>query len=367
MMERVRVGVIGTSGYAQVSHLPRIASHPQAELAAVCGRDRDRTTDVGKKYAIPQVYTDYRRMIEQGDLDAVVISTPDDLHYEMAMAALDAGLHVLCEKPLALNAEQAQEMFSKAEAAGVVHMVCFTYRWLPHYRYLRHLIDQGYVGRCYHCRLEYVGGHARQGHGGWRFDRQRASGVLGDLGSHMVDMARWCVGEIMRVSAHLGNYAGGTDTGSASDAALLAVELEGGAQGVIQVSAVAHTGEQGQEQRVVLYGDAGTLQVYGSATGAKVRGIRDGEERWQELPIPDELWAGVNREQPFVPQVLELFYRQPVGDRQFVDAILSGTPVSPSFLDGLRVQEVLDGAIAAHEQRCWVPIKGRLGIGAGMW
>ena len=364
MMERVRVGVIGTSGYAQVSHLPRMASHPQADLVAVCGRDRDRAIEVGTKYAIPQVYTDYRQMIEQEGLDAVVISTPDDLHYEMAIAALDAGLHVLCEKPLALDRKQAQEMLAKAEDAGVVHMVCFTYRWLPHYRYLRHLLDLGYVGCCYHCRLEYVGGHARQGHSGWRFDRQRASGVLGDLGSHMIDLARWCVGEIVRVSAHLGNYAERVDSGGASDAALLAVEFEGGAQGVIQVSAVAHTGEQGQEQRVVLYGDAGTLQVYGSATGAKVRGIRDGEQCWQDLPIPDELWAGVNQEQPFVPQVLELFCRQPVGDRQFVDAILSGARVTPSFLDGLRVQEVLDGAIASHEQGRWVQVGGGTESGA---
>jgi predicted dehydrogenase len=174
------------------------------------------------------------------------------------------------------------------------------------------------------------------------------------------------VGEIVRVSAHLGSYAQGTDAGSASDAALLAVEFAGGAQGVIQVSAVAHTGEQGQEQRVVLYGDAGTLQVYGSATGAEVRGIRDGEDRWQDLPVPDELWAGVNREQPFVPQVLEIFCRQPVGDRQFVDAILSGTGVSPSFLDGLRAQEVLDGALASHERRCWVTIGGGTGAGAGV-
>jgi predicted dehydrogenase len=133
-MDRLRVGVIGTSGYTQVSHLPRIASHPRAELAAVCGRDLDRTNEVAQKRGIRGVYTDYREMIARGDLDAVVVSAPDDLHYEMTMEALDAGLHVLCEKPLASNAAQARQMLDKAEEAGVVHMVCFTYRWLPHYR-----------------------------------------------------------------------------------------------------------------------------------------------------------------------------------------------------------------------------------------
>ena len=88
-------------------------------------------------------------MIEKGDLHAIEIITPDDLHYPMTMDALDAGLHVLCEKPLALNAAQAKEMYEKAEAAGVVHMTFFTYRWLPHYRYLKELVDEGYVGRCF--------------------------------------------------------------------------------------------------------------------------------------------------------------------------------------------------------------------------
>ncbi len=356
MGERVRVGVIGTSGYAQVSHLPRIASHPRAELAAVCGRTRERAEQVATQFGVQQVYADYREMIEKGNLDAVIVSTPDDLHYPMTMDTLDAGLHVLCEKPLALNAAQAREMLAKAEDAGVVHMVCFTYRWLPHYRYLRHLLDAGRVGRCYHCRFEYVGGQMRQGSSGWRFDRQRASGVLGDLGSHMIDMARWCVGEIVRVSAHLGAYCAPAD--AASDAALLAVEFEGGAQGVIQVSAVAHTGEQGQEQRVVLYGEAGTLHVYGSATKAEVKGIRADEECLQDLPVPDELWTGVNREQPFVPQVLELFCRQPVADRQFIDAILEGAPVTPSFADGLKAQEAMDAATVSHEQERWVPVAG---------
>src|SRR5262245_49187467 len=119
MGEKVRVGVVGTSWYADWMHLPNLKSHPHAEVAAICGRNPERAAEMAGKYAIPSVFTDYREMIEKGRLDAVVVSTPDDLHYPVTMAALEAGLHVLCEKPMALNAEQAREMEEKAKAAGV--------------------------------------------------------------------------------------------------------------------------------------------------------------------------------------------------------------------------------------------------------
>jgi predicted dehydrogenase len=145
---------------------------------------------MAQKYAIPQVYADYRAMIEHGNLHAVVVSAPDDLHYPIVMTALDAGLHVLCEKPLALNADQAKAMYDKAQAMGVKHMIFFTWRWMPHVQYLRHLIDTEFVGRCFQCHFRFLGGWGRDGEYGWRFDRQRANGVLGDLGSHMIDFAR---------------------------------------------------------------------------------------------------------------------------------------------------------------------------------
>ena len=130
-------------------HLPNLESHPLAELAAICGRHHIRTEEMAHKYDIPLVFTDYREMIEKGDLDAVVVATPDDLHYQMTMAALDARLHVLCEKPLALNSGRARQMYEKAEAVGVKHMVFFTYRWWPFYRYFKQLVEEGYIGHCY--------------------------------------------------------------------------------------------------------------------------------------------------------------------------------------------------------------------------
>ena len=110
---KVRVGVIGTSYFTQMLHLKSLESHPRAEISAICGRNRDRAEELAVEYGIPQVFTDYREMIEQGNLDAVVVAAPDDLHFPMTIAALDAGLHVSCEKPLARTVDHAQQMLDK--------------------------------------------------------------------------------------------------------------------------------------------------------------------------------------------------------------------------------------------------------------
>src|SRR5688572_3532107 len=131
MAERVRIGVIGTSGWADFGHLPGLKAHPGAELVAICGRDRDSGEGMARTYDIPRVFTDYRDLIARGDLQALVVVTPDDLHHPIVMEALAAGVHVLCEKPLALTVDQAREMYDAAEAAGVRHLVNFSYRWFP--------------------------------------------------------------------------------------------------------------------------------------------------------------------------------------------------------------------------------------------
>jgi predicted dehydrogenase len=364
MSDQVRVGVVGTSWWADMMHLPSLKSHPRAQIAAICGRRGDRAGEMAHKYAIPRVFTDYREMIAQGNLDAAVIVTPQDVHYPMVMEALDAGLNVLCEKPMALNARQAREMVEKADAAGVVHMIFFTYRWMPYYRYLRTLIDDGYIGRCFHCHIRYLGGYGRRGQYGWKYDRSRANGILGDLGSHMIDLARWLFGDIAGVSAHLGIYVDrtrpdGQPFDPANDSAALLLEFENGAQGIIQLSAMAHTADRGQEQHVVLHGEGGTLEVDvhhgGPDAGAGLRGARHDSGRFETLPVPDDFWGDVDRSD-FLSSFLSVFRKQSVGDRLFIDAILEGRQGSPSFHDGLKAQEVMDAAIESHEQGVWVSL-----------
>src|SRR5215212_5970412 len=182
MSHPLRVGGVGTSWWADWMHLPSLKSHPDVQLSAICGRDRARAEAMATKYGIPQVFTDYRDLIEQGNLQALIVSVPDDLHYAITIDALAAGLHVLCEKPLASNAKQAREMYEKAEMASVKHMVLYTYRWLPQYQYLHELAAQGFLGRCYQADLHFRMDYGRDGRYKWRFDRRRANGVLGDLG-----------------------------------------------------------------------------------------------------------------------------------------------------------------------------------------
>jgi predicted dehydrogenase len=356
MSDRVRVGVVGTSWFADLMHLPNLKSHARAELSAICGRSRTRAEELAAKYAIPHVFTDYREMIAHGNLQALIVVTPDDLHYPITMAALDARLHVLCEKPLALHAAHARAMYEKAEAVGVKHMVFFTYRWLPIYRYVRQLLDQGYLGRCFHCHIRYVGDYGRAGQYGWRFDKQRSNGILGDLGSHMVDLARWYVGDIAQVCGQFTTFVerpglNGQHLDPANDAALVAVQFVNGAQGMIQVSAVAHVGERGQEQHVVLHGEEGTLEVNFTFAGAEIRGVHGGEKQFRSLTIPDELWGDVDRN-----NLLDPFLKQSIGTRLFIDAIIEDRPAVPTFYDGYQAQVVIDAAIESQERGQWVTI-----------
>jgi len=360
MTEKVRVGVVGTSGYADWMHLSNLKSHQQAEITAICGRNRDRAQEMADKYDVPRVFTDYLDMIRHGDLQALVVATPDDLHYPITMAALDAGLHVLCEKPLALSAAQAREMYEKAEAMGVKHMTFFTYRWLPGFQYARELIEQGYLGRPYQCHIRYLARASRDDQYQWRFDGQRSCGTLGDFGSHMIDLARWYVGDIARVCAHLSTFVersgpDGTRLQAVNDAALLLLEFRNGAQGAIQLSTVAHVGDRFQQQHVILHGEAGTLELdFTWVWGWTLRGARSDEEQIRPLAVPPHLWEDDDPDTSFGERAAGLFRQRSIGTRLFIDGILEGHSVSPSFLEGLKVQEVIDAAIESHRSACWV-------------
>jgi predicted dehydrogenase len=361
MTQTVRVGLIGTSWWMDMAHLPTMRADPRVAMVAICGRNAERAQEIADKYAIRAVFTDYHDMIARADLDAIVIATPDDLHCEMTMVALDAGLHVLCEKPLALNATDARAMYDKAEAQGVCHMTYFTWRWMPHYRYMRELIEQGALGRLYHAQFSFLMGGGRDPAYAWRFDRARANGVLGDLGSHMFDLARYLVGDIARVSAHLACHVqregvDGRPVEPANDSAMALVEFVDGAQGTVQVSVVARVADPYFEQQVVLHGEAGSMKADLTIRGGPQLQIAKGDEPWQLMTIPDYYWEGVDTSQPFFDQLIMLFSQQQIGCRLFVDGILEKRSVVPGFYEGWKAQQVIDAAIASSEQRCWVEV-----------
>ncbi len=352
---KVRVGVVGTSTHAETMHIVPLLSHPGSELVALCGRRRGHTEEVARKHGVPGAYTDYQEMIGSGILDAIVVAGPDDTHHDVAMAALEVGLHVLCEKPLALTVDQAREMRERADAAGVVNMVYHTWRWLPHARFVKRLLDEGYLGRLFEVSLSYVADYGLEPSYAWRFDRARANGVLADLGSHMIDLARYFAGGVGAVSADLATYVErpgpeGRTYETANDSAQLTLGMQSGARAVIHVSAVASVGSVGQEQRITLVGERGTVEAFYPSPGFLVRSALRGED-WRTLEIPADILAGVDPADPF-----EVFVRQSVGDRAFVDAILEGRRGEPDFADGLRVQEIIGAAIESAASGCVVAI-----------
>src|SRR5262249_38052385 len=152
---------------------------------------------------------------------------------DMVMAALDAGLHVLCEKPVALNARDAKKMYEKARAANVKHMVMYSWHWLPPVRRIKQLMDSGYVGQVYHGYFHWLASYGRGKSYAWWFDADRANGILGDLGSHMIHLAYWLVGDVAAVAAHLGFHitrdgSDGKPPHAANDSALVTLEHANG-------------------------------------------------------------------------------------------------------------------------------------------
>ncbi|WP_299447771.1 Gfo/Idh/MocA family protein [uncultured Phycicoccus sp.] len=357
MREQVRIGLIGTSDWADGFHLPAVASHESGGVVAICGRDRQRAEALAEKHGVPGVYTDYRAMIDQAPLDAVIVATPEDLHHPMTMAALEAGKHVLCEKPMAFSTAESQEMLDAAEAAGVKHMIQFTNRGLPHYRFVKQLLDDGYVGEPYQAYFSWptgwfpdsdIAGHR------WAFDARRAKGAASELGAHMIDLARWFLGDVVRVSATLRNFVemldeDGTPMENANDSAYLLLDFVGGAHGAVHVGSPNITGDDLHHsgQVVVISGSDGTLEArcdpWTDPGVSEIRGLRRGASGAATLTIPDTYLDGADPDDMF-----EVFMSQSIGPRLFIDAIIHDLAVSPSFSDGHAVQRIIDAAVASN-------------------
>jgi predicted dehydrogenase len=361
MAGKVRVGVIGTSWWTDLMYVPSFNSHPGAEVTAVSGRDATRAGEIAAKFGGAHVFTDYRALIGSGLVDAVVVATPDDLHHDMTMAALDAGLHVLCEKPLAMNAGAARAMHAKAVARRVKHMVLFTWRWQPHWRYAKHLVETGYVGRPRLARFHFIGNFALDPGYKWRFDGRRANGVTGDLGSHMIDFVEWYLGPATRVMADLRVFVDQSATATpapapVNDAGLLIFEMANGARAEVHVSAASELGDEGVRVGVSLYGDEGSVEMehtyFGVHAGVTMRGVKKGEAHFERLTVPEAfLEGGVDPNALFDP-----YLKQPAGPRLFIDCILRDEPAKPDFGTGVRVQEIVDAALRSDAERRWVAL-----------
>ncbi len=350
-INRVRVGIVGPGWWADTMYAPVLATCPDAAATAVYARNRRRAEDFAEAHGIPHVFGDIGELCASGEVDAVIVASANKTHHPFTVTALDAGLHVLCEKPLAVTAAEADDLAERARQAGLTCYVPFTYRYMPTTRWVKRLLDRGFIGRPYHLNLRYYSGWARQGEYLWRLDQDEVgeAGVLGDLGSHWIDMARWFFGEVEAVTAVVSHHIDrdarpdGGDYARADDGATVILEFENGAQGVIVVSAVCHdVSTFGQSHHFDLHGSEGTIYAINDWNDRQeVRGVRVGEDSLKELPIPDEIWGSGVRRAPVHDTYRDTFRHTDVLTRAWIAAIRDRTRIEPDFDDGAAVQRII--------------------------
>ena len=336
------------------------------ELAVLCGRDASAVGEAADRLGWRETSTDWREVVGRDDIDVVDVSSPGDTHRDIALAALAAGKHVLCEKPLANTLAEAQEMSSAAEEAqqrGVLSMVGFNYRRTPALALARDLVSAGRLGRIHHVRADYLQDWIVDPAFPlvWRLQKDKAgSGALGDIGAHVVDLAYFLTGErLTGVSGTLQRFvdrrplpeqaaglsgSGGSETGEVTvdDAAAFFGRTEGGALATFEATRFA-TGRK-NAMRIELNGSEGSLafdferlnelHLYDGSEPAASAGFRRILATEPDHPYAGAWWPpghGLGYEHTFVHEVAD-----------FVRDVCAGTAPSPSFADGLYVQQVMD-------------------------
>jgi predicted dehydrogenase len=345
-MKRYRVALFGTS-FARLVHAPAFQRHPGFELVAIAGSDAERTRKVADGLGVAGAYADWRELLAREKPDVVTIATPVVLHHPMMLAALEAGCHVLCEKPTAMNLRQAVEMRDAAEKAGRVAGINHEFRFLPARAHALDLVRQGAIGRPR--RAEILGRYplwARPESRGmtWLSDASSGGGILGALGSHHTDCLRTFLGEPASVLATVrvdqprrGPVEAGGPSGiaTADDACTLQYDFAGGVTALVDLSACTPY----HWERFEIHGEDATL-------------------RWDETG--ETLWRLAARrdvETVEVPGHLRLVRHE--GDPALLapfavvvdrlhSAIARGVPLVPGFAaDAVPVQAALDAARAS--------------------
>jgi len=388
-MTDIDVALIG-HGFMGAAHsqayrvAPRFFDLPLSPvMSTLVGRNAAATTAAAEKWGWQRTANDWREVVADPSIGMVDISSPGSTHVEIAVAALEAGKHVLCEKPLANTVAEAEEMTAAAERAaadGVRAMVGFTYRRVPAIALARRLVEQGRIGEIRHVRAQYLQDWISDPEAplSWRLDKERAgSGALGDIGAHIVDLTQFITGErITEVSGQLetfvkerpvaaGDTAGSLGGGGAStergpvtvdDAAVFLARFTGGGLGVFEATRFA-TGRK-NSIRIELNGSKGSLafdfedmnvlELFDAAEPEETAGFRRIIVTEPTHPYVGAWWPpghGLGYEHGFTHQVVDL-----------MQAIADGTDPRPTFADGLQVQRVLAAVETSSDTRSWQEI-----------
>ena len=349
-MSKVKVAIIGTSWWSDAMYLPALQNHERAELVAVVGRNLERTESFAKRWNIPQYFVCMEDLYTI-EFDALIIATDNRSHYPLVIKALEKGKHVLCEKPFGLNASEAKDMLDLAEEKKLVNMVPFTYRYMPFIHYIRDLVHEGYLGKPYHLNLRYFASYGRDEAYSWRFDEDEGGeGVISDLGSHCIHLARWILGDIRRVSCQLQvnesrPHPQGKKYRQECDGAFLQLEFKSGAMASIHLSTVAYEDTSfGETQGLEIHGSEGTLHGYCDYNHVHiVEGARQGEGPCKELSIPEKYLEGL-RQDNVHNMYKDIFRKSDTMARSFISAIAASSDCEPDFKEGWEVRRVIDAA-----------------------
>jgi predicted dehydrogenase len=377
MSKPLRIGMIGYGfmGRAHSNAYNRVANFFKLEhtpvLQAVCARDEEKAKAFAETWGYKSIETDWRKLIARDDIDAVDICTPNNLHKEIAIAAAQAGKMILCEKPLAMNVAEGEEMCAAVEKAGVANIVWYNYRRIPAVTFAKQLIDEGKLGRIFHYRANFLQDWTisadlpQGGQGLWRLDSAAAgSGVTGDLLAHCIDTALWLNGGISDVTAMTETFikerkhtlTGKMEKVTIDDACSFLCHFENGSLGLFESTRYArghkalYTLEINGEFGSIKWDlhDLHRLQWFDYRNAGNLRGwssihVTDGDH-----PYMSKWWVpglAIGYEHSFVHQVAD-----------FCESLSTGKPAGPTFRDSLETQKVCDAVLKSAAEHNWQKI-----------
>ncbi|MBD2253887.1 Gfo/Idh/MocA family protein [Nostoc parmelioides] len=356
---KIGVAIAGT-GFGQKVHIPAFQAHHRTDIVAIYHRDIHKAKAIAEANNIPHAFDTIADTVNLPEVQAVSIATPPFLHYEMGKTVLQAGKHLLLEKPVTLNVAEAQELYQLAQKQGVIATVDFEFRFVPAWQLFAELLSSGYVGTPRLIRIDWLGSSRADTSRPWNWysSKEKGGGALGSLGSHAFDYIYWLFGPVRRLNAHLTTAipqridpAGGElKAVETDDTCLLSLELANGTPCQVTISAAVHAS---RTHWIEVYGDRGTL-VIGSENqkdyihGFRVWGSQPGQPL-QEIEIPPKLLFP----QHYTDGRICAFLR--VVD-QWVQGIDQQKPVVPSLKEGIYSQLLMDLSHQSHTTGSWVDV-----------
>lgn len=275
-MSKIKVGVIGCGSISRKRHLVEYANNKNVEIAAVCDIVESRAVEMAEKYGAKS-FTQYEEVIQLAEIDVISVCLPNDLHAPVSIAALNAGKHVLCEKPMATSRKEAEEMIEAAKRNDKTLMIAHNQRFVASHQKAKQLIESGEIGKIYSFRTTF--GHpgperwSIDGRNSWFFDKEQAFiGALGDLGVHKSDLIRYLLGDVAEVSAFVETSA--KEDTDVDDNAVAVLKME---SGVIGTLAASWSYVTGGDNSTVIYAENGVLRLEDDPEHSLIVQYKNGE------------------------------------------------------------------------------------------